>query len=255
MSLILPVIPRCVLPKEGKSMEHWTKTETESRTSQDTPPTQDAQETLRQGPGSPTQTSHEATQGAEDQAKGFKFFDKRFWATEGQWEDEEPSSDKPTYVEELERRVAEAEARLAEYIRAYKEKTEVEWAQVRQRLEREAEREVDRRVRRIVADLLEVLDNLDRTLDSARQARSLDALLEGVAMVRDQFLAKLQAQGLEPIEAQGKTFDPSEHEAAAMVSVSDPSLGGKVVDILRPGYRFQGSLLRPALVRVGHYEG
>ena len=188
------------------------------------------------------------------ESKGFKFFDKRFWARGEDVDDEEVSSDKPTYVEQLERRLAEAEAKLAEYIRAYKQKTEVEWAKVRQRLEREASRDVERELKRILSDLLEVVDNLDLTLASAQTGAPMESLVQGVAMVRNMFLAKLRTYGLEPIEAEGKPFDPQEHEAVAMVDVSDPDLGGKVVDVLRPGYRFKGTLLRPAAVRVGRFS-
>ncbi len=181
----------------------------------------------------------------------FVFKDRRIFTSDFEdIEEEEISSDKPSYVEQLERRVQEAEERLAEYIKAYKEKTEVEWADMKARLKKDMERQVLQAKKQMVLDLLEVLDNFGRTIASAKTAGDIQTLVTGVEMVERQFLAKLQALGLDPIDATGTTFDPSLHEAAGVQEVEDAALDGKVVEVYQQGYSFAGTLLRPALVRV-----
>lgn len=204
------------------------------------------EDTPRDGLGSRGSQGNEASS-----RPTFVFKDRRVFASDlDDLEDEEPSSDKPTYVEQLEKRVEEAEARLAEYIKAYKEKTEVEWAELKARLERDMERQVLQARKQMVLDLLEVLDNFTRTIDSARTAADIQTLITGVEMIERQFLSKLQALGLEPIQAEGEVFDPNKHEAAGVQETDDENLDGRIVEVYRQGYSFGGALLRPALVRV-----
>jgi molecular chaperone GrpE len=129
---------------------------------------------------------------------------------------------------------------------------------VKTRIRRDVVKDVERGKGAILAELLDVVDNLDRAIDAARQAAGLqtggdrgDRLLEGVEMVRDQFLAKLEGLGLERMAPLGKPFDPARHEAATVVPVVDPSQDNVVLGIVREGYEFNGEVLRPALVAVG----
>lgn len=188
-----------------------------------------------------------------DPPTGFKVVDRRFWARED-GEDDEPAEDlekRPSFVEQLETRAVKAEETLAEYIRAYKEKVEVELVQVQERLEREAGRQVERDRKTMILDLLEVLDNFDLSIQSAEATRDLDGLAKGVRLIRDQFLGKLAAYGLAPIDAGGEPFDPKLHEAVAVEEVDDPGLDGRITEVFKPGFYFNEQLLRPAMVRVG----
>ena len=165
--------------------------------------------------------------------------------------DETALQDKPTYVEQLEQRTREAEEKLARYIRAYKDEVEGELQKRLGRLERESARELERMRGQVALDLLEVLDNFDRSLEAAQQGSSVDSLLQGLQLVRDQFFAALERLGVEAIAASGEPFDPKVHEATAMAPVSDPALDGKVVRVLKAGYRLGDRVIRPALVQVG----
>jgi molecular chaperone GrpE len=60
----------------------------------------------------------------------------------------------------------------------------------------------------------------------------------------------LEAAGLEPIEAEGARFDPNSMEAVAMVGTDAQDEDDIVSDVFQRGYRFKGTLLRPARVRV-----
>jgi len=197
----------------------------------------------------------EARRQEKDSEQGFKFHDRRYRPDEDDNdEDEEPVERKPTYVEQLEQRATKAEQQLAEYIKAYKEKVEGEWQSYKDRLERESQRQLDQDRKRIVSDLLEVLDNLELTLASSQTSDLTDALIEGVRLVYSQFLSKLQALGLDLIEAENADFDPTLHEAVSMETTDKADLDGKVVEVYKRGYTFAGTLLRPAMVRVARKQ-
>jgi len=122
------------------------------------------------------------------------------------------------------------------------------------RVERNAKRETEEAKGKLVMELLPVLDNLDRTLDAAAQHGGDPAMLEGVRMVRAQLEGVLTKYGVEMIEATGKRFDPSIHEAIGLAPVADPMANGTVMIQHQPGYQFAGRLLRPAKVLVGKFQ-
>lgn len=123
---------------------------------------------------------------------------------------------------------------------------------MKERIERDAERRAVLRERELLLDLLDVVDNLDRAIDSARS--SDPAVLKGVKLVRDDFLRKLGERGISRASApEGTEFDPKQHEALATAAVDDRALDGRITYVVRPGYRYQQELLRPAGVIVGKW--
>ena len=94
------------------------------------------------------------------------------------------------------------------------------------------------------------MDNLDRAIESARQATSPEALLQGVELVRRQFLSKLEGLGVKRIETAGASFDPLVHEAVTTVPAASPDQDGRVVGVVRHGYTIGDDVLRPASVAV-----
>jgi molecular chaperone GrpE len=183
-----------------------------------------------------------------------KVVDRRWWANQeagsSTAEAGTSSSLKPTYVEELEQQLAEKDRQVQEYIAKYRQAAS-EFDEARLRLRREISKDVERGRREILADLLEVVDNLDRAIDAARQPGAPhDALLEGVEMVRRQFLGKLEGLGVKRIESDGHAFDPAVHEAIATVPAASPDQDGIIVGVVQHGYRIGDDVLRPAAVAV-----
>jgi len=182
-----------------------------------------------------------------------KVVDRRWWARGA---DSDPGSGertslKPTYVEELERQVAEKDKQVQEYLGKYRQAAQ-EFESARARMRKEVAKDAERSRREILVSLLEVVDNLDRALDSARRAgtSASDPLLQGVDLVRQQFLAKLDGFGIRRIDPGAEPFDPLLHEAVSAVPAADPSQDGRIVGVVRPGYRIGEEVLRPALVAV-----
>ena len=175
--------------------------------------------------------------------------DKRWWAQSEKTQAEEPSL-KPSYVEELERQLSEKDTLLQSYIAKYREAAN-EFEESRVRLRREVAKDVERGIRGILAEMLEVIDNLDRAIDAARQTAPKDALVHGVEMVRDQFLAKLRGFGVTRLESQGQLFDPARHDAVTTVSVTEPAQDSQILGVIKEGYVMGDEVLRPASVAVG----
>ena len=182
-----------------------------------------------------------------------KVVDRRWWARgeDGGAAAAAERSSKPTYVEELERQLAEKDKTAQEYIAKYRQAAS-EFDESRLRLRREISKDIERARREVIADLLEVLDNLDRAIDAAGKAPSADtlALLQGVEMVRRQFLSKLESLGVKRVDSEGAQFDPAKHEAVSTVPAAKPEDDGRIVGIVRHGYTIGDEVLRPASVAV-----
>src|SRR4051794_31273695 len=183
-----------------------------------------------------------------------KVVDRRWWARGETAEGSERTAGKPTYVEELESRLAEKDRMLQEYVQQYKAAaTDFEAARVRAR--RDVAKEIEHGKRAILTELLETVDNLDRAIDSGKHAGSIDVLLRGIEMVRQQFLQRLQGLGIQPIEPLHQPFDPAQHEAITVIPAQDAGDDEKVLGVVRRGYTIGDEVLRPAQVAVGRVGG
>jgi molecular chaperone GrpE len=198
----------------------------------------------------------EAGEGAAQQATdrpSFTVVDKRFWAARegegnGQEADTTTSTSRlPTYVERLQEQLQEKDRLL----RTHMAEVRNEQAELRRRLERDLEQQVELKTNDLLTDFLSVLDNLDRALQSAEQHPNWEALLEGIKLVRTQFLNVLERHGLKPLNRLAQTFDPSLDEAITTVEVTDPSQHNLVLQEWQKGYTLHEKLLRPAKVVVG----
>ena len=184
-----------------------------------------------------------------------KVVDRRRWASGS---DGAPAAGahslKPSYVEELERKAADGEQRAQEYLAKYRQASQ-EFEDARARMRKELAKDAERSRREVLVSLLDVVDNLNRAIEAATLAGTAasDPLLQGVEMVRRQFLAKLESFNVTRIASTDGLFDPLLHEAVSVVPASDPALDGHVVGVVRHGYRIGDEVLRPALVAVAKY--
>jgi molecular chaperone GrpE len=119
----------------------------------------------------------------------------------------------------------------------------------RRRILREGAAQRDAGKADVAGPLLEVLDDLDRTLAAADGSADQD-LAKGVALVASKFTTTLTKVGLERVEATGVPFDPNVHEAVQQQPADEPTDEPVVVQVLRPGYRLGQRTLRPAMVVV-----
>lgn len=101
----------------------------------------------------------------------------------------------------------------------------------------------------LIRDLLSVVDNLERAIQSAEQNENAASLLDGVRMVAQQFAMVLEQHHCKRIEATGAAFDPHLHEAISM-QPSDEHPEGSVMDVAQIGYRLHDRVVRPTQVLV-----
>jgi molecular chaperone GrpE len=121
----------------------------------------------------------------------------------------------------------------------------------KQRLSREQERMLEVEKGNIAQVLLEVVDELDLSLQAAGDDDS--PLKHGVQLIRDGILSKLQALGIERVDPLGQRFDPNLVEAADVEITTDPANDQKVVGVMRAGYRMKDRVIRPARAKVARY--
>ena len=189
-----------------------------------------------------------------------RVIDRRWWARDpaDAQDDDRTSGRKPTYVEDLERQLSDVRARLQDVTSAHRQSVE-EFEQAKLRIRREVGRDVERGRRTVLADLLDVVDNLDRAIAASRAdtgagVSALESLVRGVELVRSQFLGKLEGYGVTRLPALGQPFDAARHEAVSTVPVGDEAQDGMVIAVIREGYAIGDDLLRPAAVVVGRHE-
>ena len=101
----------------------------------------------------------------------------------------------------------------------------------------------------IFGNLLAVIDNFERAIESARQVADPTSIREGVEMVSAQLLRILEGEGLVRIDALGESFDPQRHDALAVDEREDVP-ENQVVEVMLPGYTLNERTIRPAMVKV-----
>ncbi|MEA3485251.1 MAG: nucleotide exchange factor GrpE, partial [Candidatus Aerophobetes bacterium] len=106
----------------------------------------------------------------------------------------------------------------------------------------------------LIKELLPVVDDLERALNSAKQSKNLPILIDGVEMVLNQLKNVLKKQGLKEIKAEGEEFNPYLHEAVMQVSFSKYP-DNLVVEEMRKGYKLNDRILRPSMVKVNKKTG
>ena len=124
-----------------------------------------------------------------------------------------------------------------------------EFDNYKKRVARERIELSDRAQATFISRLLDVLDDLDR-LVASDPGMSAESLRGGLGLVDRKLRKELEAAGVERIDPVGQPFDPAEQEAVSIVPPPDPSQDHTVSATFQTGYRFKGSLVRPARVQV-----
>jgi molecular chaperone GrpE len=146
--------------------------------------------------------------------------------------------------------VAAARAERDEYLDALR-RLQAEFENYRKRVSKQQVEQVERAAVSLVDKLLPVLDVLDLAAEHLGDGDSEEgkALVQASALLND-VLAK---EGLERVDPVGDPFDPNAHEAVGNVPTDEDEpdeQGPTVAQVMRPGYRWRGTVVRPAMVLV-----
>lgn len=102
----------------------------------------------------------------------------------------------------------------------------------------------------VVSNILDALDDFERVLQLDSASASAEDVIKGVELVERKLLRELESAGLERVGSVGEAFDPKHHEAIGSLPAKTEEEDHTVGAILQSGYKFGGSLIRPAMVQV-----
>lgn len=130
-----------------------------------------------------------------------------------------------------------------DYARAY-----ADTENLRKRLNAEAEQTRKYRIQSFAKEVLPVIDNLERALQTEVQEAD-EGFKKGIEMTYNQLIAALKNEGVEVIDCENKPFDPNFHQGV-LQEKKEGVKPGMVIEVLQKGYVLKDRILRPAMVKV-----
>jgi molecular chaperone GrpE len=126
---------------------------------------------------------------------------------------------------------------------------QAEMENLRKRMQRDAEKSRKFALERIMKDLLEVRDSMERGLDMADESATAESLIEGEKLTLKMLAKLMEDHGLEVIDPAGEPFDPELHEAMTVMPSAEVE-ENTVMEVLQKGFKLHDRLIRPARVIV-----
>ena len=153
-------------------------------------------------------------------------------------------------------RIAELEAQLETAIQKAAEereralRTAAEMENLRRRTELDVEKAHKFALEKFAAELLPVLDNLERAIELAdKENDALKPMVEGVELTLKSMQSGVAKFGLVALDPTNQPFDPNAHQAMSMVPSADVA-PNTVIAVMQKGYQLNGRVIRPAMVMV-----
>jgi molecular chaperone GrpE len=168
-------------------------------------------------------------------------------------ENKESQENKPT-VEELEKKVQELEQKLkkteeqAKKLSILYQTLTQDFETYKARTIKEKQMAVEEGIEKFAKELLNIIDNFEKAIESAKVSEDVSALAKGVQMIHYQLLSILEKFGIQEILGEGE-FNPEKHEAVDTY-ISTEHKPNEIVKVLQKGYTYKGKVLRPARVVV-----
>ena len=144
--------------------------------------------------------------------------------------------------------VEEVQRQRDEYYDLLLRKT-AEFENYRKRIDRERQNVSESAAADLLAELLPLIDDLERALSADAGSEGAEAYRRGVELIHRQLLDVLRKRGVRPIEAVGAMFDPHYHQAIAH-EAAEGRREGEIIEEFRRGYMLGDRLLRPSMVKV-----
>jgi molecular chaperone GrpE len=156
-------------------------------------------------------------------------------------EEVESKTEQTSIIEEYQVKLDEAESR---YLRL-----QADFDNYRRRTKLDMEASQKYRAQNIISDILPVLDNFERALQTQVDQEQAKSLLQGMEMVYRLLNEAIKKEGVETIDAIGKEFDPHLHQAVMQVEAED-TVSGIVLEEFQKGYKLKDRVIRPSMVKV-----
>jgi len=144
--------------------------------------------------------------------------------------------------------VQEKDSLFKEYLK-HLERLQADFDNYKKRQEKKQKEFIEFANERLISNLLTVLDNLERALDSAKNEENVKAIREGINNTLKGFYNILKKEGVVPMKSIGHRFDPYKHEAVMKIE-TDKHSEDMVTEEFLKGYYIKSKVLRPAMVKV-----
>lgn len=151
-------------------------------------------------------------------------------------------------MQNLEAELAKAQEESKQYLDALS-RERADFINYRRRTEANLNQTIQAKKADILKNFLTVLDNMELAIQHKPENAGNEEWWKGIELVSRQLQGVLATEGMEPIEALGQDFDPNFHEAITHED-NDKYDSGKVIGIIKQGYKLGDRVVRPALVRV-----
>ena len=152
-------------------------------------------------------------------------------------------------TDELQARIAQLEKESAEHRDSWLRAT-ADYKNFKRRVDQERAELIRSASAGLLLKLLPVMDDMSRALDSAPEEIAATSWYAGIKLIAQKLQTVLESEGVTPIEALGKDFDPNLHEAVIYEAAGDGQ-EGKVIAELQKGYKLRDRVRRPTMVKVG----
>ncbi|MFC2010429.1 nucleotide exchange factor GrpE [Chloroflexota bacterium] len=161
----------------------------------------------------------------------------------------EPGIAETESIEELKKALAEEKEKADNYLANW-QRAQADFINYKRRSEQEKEEQSRFANSVLMLGLLPALDDLERAVNAIPPELGEESWVDGVRIIEQKIRNNLEAQGLSPIEALSKPFDPHLHEAVRQ----DNGEEGLVIGEILKGYKFYDRVIRPSRVVVGNGE-
>ena len=146
-------------------------------------------------------------------------------------------------------KIAELEAKLAETTDQLLRKA-ADFENFRKRMNQEKQNAIEFANQSLLLDIVSIIDDFERAIQSAESSKDFTLLLDGVKMIEKQLVSQLENKwGLKRFNSAGEIFDPNLHEALMMEKSPDVAEATVVEDLIK-GYWLKNRLIRAAKVKV-----
>lgn len=151
-------------------------------------------------------------------------------------------------LQELQDELTNWQEKANEYLDGW-QRSRAEFANYKKRVDREQAQAYQMAAGNVIKRFLEIVDDLDRALKNRPQNGEEASWSDGVELIYRKLVSLLEAEGVRPMETDGRFFDPNLHEAITQEEHPDFE-SGQIIEVVKQGYTLDDRVLRPAQVRV-----
>ncbi len=170
------------------------------------------------------------------------------------FEEEGEEGNPALVIKKLRERLKKAEAEKEEYLTGW-QKERAESVNLRKRAEEEKKEFAKFAKEGLIMEILPALDSFDMAFANKESWKQIpETWTKGVEYIYTQLLSALEANGVKRIYPLNEKFDPNRDEALSTIEVEDEKENDKILEVVQPGYSFNGKMVRTTKVKVGEVK-